>query len=127
MTVRAASSQAASQATTRSTRTRLTMTGECPERPRRNAIGPAARAGDAASPAGVAAWAGRSVRSSNTGGSSGTGDLHFLAKAVPHAAVQLGELGRQPDLLDPAGPGQVDGDDVLDGGRPGGHDHHAVG
>src|SRR5689334_25311460 len=40
---------------------------------------------------------------SGTGGSSGSGDLDFFAEAVPHGAVQLGELRRQPDLLDLAG------------------------
>src|SRR3954454_23569268 len=69
---------------------------------------------------------GRVWVSSDTGGSSRTGDLHFLAQAVPDALVELDELGGEPDLLDPARTGEVDGHDVLDGRRPGGHHDHAV-
>src|SRR5450759_584783 len=64
--------------------------------------------------------------SSNMEGSSGAGDLHFLAQAVPDAAVEGGELGGETDLLDLARARQVDGDDVPDGGRAGGHHDHPV-
>src|SRR4051812_6357694 len=65
--------------------------------------------------------------SSDTGGSSGSGDLDLFAQGVPHALVDLDELRGEPDLLDPAWTRQVDVDDVLDGGRAGGHHDDPVG
>src|SRR3954453_23921086 len=113
MTVRAASSQEPNHSRTRAILTPLTTRDEWLVRPRRKANGERA----------VSADRGRTsvVASSDTGGSSRTGDLDLFAQAVPDALVDLDELGGQPDLLDVAGPRQVDADDVLDGGRPGGH------
>src|SRR3954452_12526586 len=118
MTVRAASSQEPSQSRTRAILTPLTTRDEWLVRPRRKANGERA----------VCAERGRTsvVASSDTGSSSRTGDLDLFAQAVPDALVDLDELGGQPDLLDVTRPGQVDADDVLDGGRPGGHPHHPV-
>src|SRR3954453_13800605 len=65
--------------------------------------------------------------SSDTGGSSGSGDLDLFAQGVPHALVDLDELRGEPDLLAPAWTRQVEVDVVLDGGRAGGHHDDPVG
>src|SRR5689334_2477705 len=85
-------------------------------------------AGGVTRPASVTRVVSRGVAvSCDTGGSSRSGDLDLFAEAVPDALVELDELGRQPDLLDPARPGQVHADDVLDRRGTGGHDDDAVG
>src|SRR3954471_9509423 len=118
MTVRAASSQEPSHSRTRAIRTPFTTRDEWLVRPRRKANGERA----------VSADRGRTsvVASSDTGSSSRTGDLDLFAQAVPDALVDLDELGGQPDLLDVTRPAEGAAEDVLEGGRPGGHHPHPV-
>src|SRR4051812_45631506 len=122
MIVRAAISHEASQATTRSTRTPYTTHGE-PFFGRRR-VSPV-RAPAVSGSVGRASPATSS--SCDTGRSSRSGDLDLFAQAVPDVAVDLGELRRQPDLLDLAGTRQVDRDGFLDRPGAGGHDDDPVG
>src|SRR4051812_49649457 len=64
-------------------------------------------------------------RSGDTG-TSRPGQLDLVAQRLPDPAVEVGELRRQADLLDLARTGQVDGDDLLDGRRAGGHHDDGV-
>src|SRR3954447_11520187 len=114
MIVRAASSHEPSQATMRPS---LTAKTTAPRRERRRGTG-----SEGATRVRVS-----TAVSSDTGGSSGSGDLDLVAEAVPHVAVDLGELRREPDLLDLPRARQVDRDGVLDGAGAGGHDDDPVG
>src|SRR6478752_4070181 len=96
MIVREAISHETSHRTTIRTRTPVTTR----QSRVRRFLGAASSSGDEAVDA-VTVVSGCLV-SSDTGGSSGSGDLDLFAQGVPDALVQLGELGRQPDLLDPA-------------------------
>src|SRR5450631_2625727 len=101
MTVRAVSSHEPSQSTTRVARTTLTKSREWWLRPRRRPPRPWGRgAGGVGRAVASCSVVAVGLVSSNTGGSSGTGDLHFLAQAVPDASVEGGESGGEADLLD---------------------------
>src|SRR5450631_2156654 len=130
MIVRAVSSHEPSQKITRAARTTLTKSLEWWRLPGIRARRPPVRGVGVSvgtTPPSVPRVVAVLLVSSDTEGSSGAGDLHFLAQAVPDASVESGEGGGETDLLDLAGARQVDGDNVPDCGRAGGHDDHPIG
>src|SRR5436190_1625209 len=69
---------------------------------------------------------GASAVSGGTAGSPGAGELDLDAQRVPDRAVELEEVGRQPDVLDLARALEGDRHAALDGRRAGGHHHDGV-